>query len=259
MIVRTDAIVLRAIEYGETSQIVSLFTRQHGRMSVMARGSRRPKSRFGSTLQPMSYVQVIYYHKAERELQTLKEASHVHLLRSLSTDVARLTAGYRMVELVRVLTEPYDANPMLFNLLLHALLRLDEAPGRAANVLPYFQIRLASVLGFAPNVQKEEVLALPEEGGVLALDTGGVLPLASAPKAGVRASRSALRAFAVFARTDLDTALRMQLSEPLYAEVLRLVDAYLRHHIEGRYPTRVTEVMQQLIPPGAHEEVSNIS
>jgi DNA repair protein RecO (recombination protein O) len=251
MITRTDAVVLRALDYGETSQIVTLYTRQHGRVSVMARGSRRPKSRFGSTLQPMSYVQAVYYHKAGRDLQTLKEASHVHLLRSLSADVAKLTAGYRMVELVRALTEQEDPSPTLFALLLHALLRLDEAGENAANVLPHFQLRMAAVLGFAPDVRKEDVVALPEGGGVLALDSGGILPAGAAHKAGVRASRSALRAFAVFARADLDTALRMRLSADQHAEVLRAVDAYLRHHIEGRYPTRVSEVTRQLTAPGA--------
>ncbi|MEL7362835.1 MAG: recombination protein O N-terminal domain-containing protein, partial [Bacteroidota bacterium] len=48
MIVRTDAVVLRTLDYGETSQIVALFAREHGLLSVIAKGSRRPKSRFGS-------------------------------------------------------------------------------------------------------------------------------------------------------------------------------------------------------------------
>lgn len=244
MIVRTDAVVLRAIDYGETSQIVSLYTRQHGRVTLMAKGSRRPKSRFGSTLQPLAYVQALYYYRPQRDMHTLKEASHARRLSRVVQEVDRLTPGLRMVELVRGLTEPEDPNPTLFNFLLHALLHLEVAPERAANVLPHFQLRLASLLGFAPDVQREDVLALPPEGGVLTLATGAVAPPSGV--SGVRASRESLRAFAIFTRADLETALRLRLTEAQYDETLRLVDVYLRHHVEGHYPDRVGEVARQL-------------
>ena len=182
MIVRTDAVVLRAIEYSETSLIVTLFTRRHGQLTVMAKGARRPKSRFGSALQPMAYVQVVYYYKPERGLQTLTESAHVHVLNGISNSMAGITAGLRMVELVRALTEDAEQNALLFNVLVQSLLRLNEAEAHAANVLPYFQLRLAAVLGFSPDVRREAVQALGDEGGVLALDSGAVAPPGAAPK-----------------------------------------------------------------------------
>ncbi|MEP0549074.1 MAG: DNA repair protein RecO [Rhodothermales bacterium] len=246
MIVRTDAVVLRAIEYGETSQIVTLFTRQHGQLTVMAKGARRPKSRFGSSLQPMAYVQVVYYYKPGRGMQTLKEATHVRVLHGTAADMGRITVGLRMVELARVLSQDQEQNVLLFTLLVQSLLRLNDAPERAANVLPYFQLRLAALLGFSPDIDRDAVLALDDGGGVLALDTGAVLPTAAVPKAGLRASRAALRSFAVFARADLDTVMRMALDDDLRAEVNRLVDAFLRHHVEDAYPHRVSKVIDQL-------------
>ncbi len=246
MIVRTDAVVLRAIEYGETSQIVTLFTRRHGQLTVMAKGARRPKSRFGSSLQPMAYVQVVYYYKPGRGMQTLTEATHVRVLHGVSAEMAKITAGLRIVELVRVLSQDQEQNALLFTLLVQALLQLNDAPERAGNVLPYFQLRLAAVLGFSPDIDREAVLALGDEGGVLALDTGAVLPTVAVPKSGLRAGRAALRAFAVFARADLDAVMRMELDDDLRAEVNRLVDAYLRYHVEDAYPHRVSKVIEQL-------------
>lgn len=248
MIVRTDAVVLRAIDYSETSQIVSLYTRQHGRTSVMARGSRRPKSSFGSSLQPMSYVQAVYYYRPGRDMHTLKEAAHAHRLRYLTEDMSRLAAGFRIVELLRGLTEPGDPNPQLFNLTLHSLLHLDASDRRALNVLPHFQMRMASILGFAPAIERDAVAALGEEGGTISLASGAIGP-GGTGEGVVRASRAALRSFAIFARADLETALRMRLETPLYEETLRLVDAYLRHHVEGRYPDRVDAVTRQLLDP----------
>ena len=245
MIVRTDAVVLRAMDYGETSRIVTLFTRQHGRMTVMAKGARRPKSRFGATLQPLAYVQAVYYYRDGRTMQTLKEASHVHRFPALLADVERTLLGLRAVELVRALFEDEEPNPLAFNLLLHTLERLDGAPA-PFHVFAHFQLRLGALLGFAPDVQRQDVLALGEDGGTLALDTGAVLPLGAGARAGRRASRAALRAFAVFARADLETALRMRLEPEVAHEVRDLLDAFLRYHVEDAFPDRVRRVAAQI-------------
>ncbi len=252
MIVRTDAVVLRAFDYGETSRIVTLFTRQHGVLGTLAKGSRRPTSRFGATLQPTAYVQVVYYYKAERGLQTLREATHLQRFPRLATPDAdpealpRITAGLRIVELVRALLEERDANPPLFGLLVQTLAWLDAAPAHAANALPWFQLRLAAHLGFTPDVQREDVEAVGEDGGTLLLDTGTIAPAGFVGRASVRASRPALRAFAVFARTDLATAGRLRLDADQRTEIEALVDAYLRYHTEDVYPDRVRRVAGQM-------------
>ena len=254
MIVRTDAVVLRTLDYSETSLIVQLLTRQHGRIAVMAKGARRPKSRFGATLQPMAYVQVVYYYKEGRGLQTLTEASHVQRFPHLTTDLARLTVGLRLVELTHALLEEGEQNAPALGLLLQALAFTDGVPsppaaGPAAgpaNALPWFQLHLATLLGFAPDLDREALDALPEAGGVLVLSSGAVATAEAA--AGVAASRAALRAFAVFARAPLGTAGRMRLLPAVRREAEALADAFLRHHAE-RLPARVARVAAQMGTP----------
>lgn len=252
MIVRTEAVVLRAFDYGETSRIVTLLTRQHGVVGTLARGARRPKSRFGSTLQPMSYVQALYYHKPGRGLQTLKETAHLARFDRLATDLGRVTLGLRAVEVVRAVVEEGEAHPLALDLLVQTLAFLNAADGHLANALPWFQLRLASLLGFAPDIDREAVLALDDDGGSLLLDSGAIEPagggaFGTAPSAAAAgASRQALRAFAVLARTDLATASRMRLGEPVRREAEGLVDAYLRYHTESGYPERVRHVADQM-------------
>ncbi|MDX1418549.1 MAG: DNA repair protein RecO [Rubricoccaceae bacterium] len=248
MIVRTDAVVLRAFDYGETSRIVTLLTRRHGVIGVLARGARRPKSRFGATLQPMAHLQVVYYHKDGRGLQTLKEAAYVERFGRLGTDVERTTVGLRMVELTRALLHENDPNAPVLALLARALAWLDGArtdgPPRAANALPWFQLRLATLLGFAPDLSRDDLDGLGDDGALL-LDTGTVAPT-DAGHAALRASRAALRAFGVFALADLDTAGRLVLGDPVRREVEGLVDAFLRYHTEDAYPERVRDVAGQM-------------
>ena len=247
MILRTDAVVLRSMEYGETSRIVTLFTRTKGKIAVLAKGARHPKSRFGATLQPMSYIQVVFYYKPGRGLQTLSESTHLEVFHRVGRELERIGAGLRLVELVYALMQEEEQNPLVFDLLLQVLHWLDAADANVQNLLPYFQLRLATVLGFAPAVEREAVQALPEAGGLLALDTGAVLPLGAAPRSAARSTRTALRAFAICARADLETIMRMNLTPEVRIELNRLVEDYLRFHVEDAYPTRSNKIIGQLM------------
>ena len=132
----------------------------------------------------------------------------------------------------------------MLDLVVGALVHIDEAEENAANAVPWLQLQLASLLGFAPDVQREHVLALGDDGGRLRLDTGSVVPAGASD--GVRASRAALRAFAVLARTGLDVAGRMRLEGGVRREVENLADAYLRVHTESSLPERVRGVADQM-------------
>jgi DNA repair protein RecO (recombination protein O) len=249
MIIRTEALVLRSMDYRETSRIVTLFTRERGKITVLARGARQSKSRFGSTLQPLTYTQVVFYYKTTRSLQTLTESSHMELFSALGQDLEKLTIGLRLLELTGALMQEEQENAAAFNLLLEALRRLDTTPVHQANLLPYFQLRLAATLGFAPAIDREAVQHLPDDGGLLALDQGAVLPPGARPEHVLRASRAALRAYAICARADLETVMRMRLTAPVRRELERLVEAYLRFHVEDAYPTRSEKVIEQMSRP----------
>jgi len=247
MIVRTEAVVLRAMNYGETSQIVTLFTRDRGKVSVLARGARVPKSRYGSTLQPGSYIQAVLYYKPGRDLQNLSETSHVRAFLNTAQNLEHITLALRIVELTNALMQQEQYHPMVFNLLVQTLERLNDADARTGNLLPYFQLRLASILGFSPAIDRESVQALPEEGGLLLLDSGTIMGFGTAYSAWRRASRAALRAFAICARASLDDVMRMNLQPDVRTELDRLVEDYLRFHFEEAYPSRSARIIRQIV------------
>lgn len=247
-IIRTEAVVLHSLDYGETSQVVTLLTREKGKMSVMAKGARRPKSSFGATLQPMAYTQVVFYYKPTRELQILSESSHVESFHQLRRSLRAITVGLRVVELVDALMEAEDAQPAVLALTVEALRRLNQTEARAANLWPFVQLRLARMLGIAPAIERAQVEAVEEE-GLLSRANGGVYPADAAPEAPRRASRAALRAYAIFARADLDTVMRMELTSRVRREVEALVRDFLRYHVEEAYPERSQEVIAQLNRP----------
>lgn len=247
-IIRTEAVVLRSLDYGETSQIVTMLTREKGKLGVMAKGARRTKSQFGATLQPMAYTQVVFYYKPTRDLQILSESSHVESFHRLRRSLKHITIGLRIVELVDALIEEEDPQPDIFALTIQALRHLNRTDTRVANLWPYVQLRMAERLGIAPSIERANVEAVNEE-GLLSRANGGVYPADAAPEAPLRASRAALRAYAVFARADLDTVMRMELKSHVRQEVETLVRDFLRYHVEEAYPDRSQEVIAQLEHP----------
>lgn len=245
-IIRTEAIVLRSLDYGETSQIVTLFTRDKGKIGVMAKGARRPKSSFGATLQPMAYTQVVFYYKPTRTLQTLSESSHVESFHHLRRTLKSITVGLRIVELIDALMEEEDANSEVFSLIVQALRRLNTTDARVDNLWPYVQLQLARVLGVAPAVDRGNVEAVTGPEGLFSLADGGVYPIDATPEAPQQASRAALRAYAICARADLDTVMRLEMTPEVRREVKALVRDFLRYHFEETYPDRSQSVIAQI-------------
>ena len=246
MLIRTEAIVLRNLDYRETSQIVTLFTKEHGKVAVIAKGSRRAKSPFGSSLQPMSHTEVVYYSRSGRELQTLSESAHLRRYPAITSELDKITLGLRMVELVHALMPSGEVQADVFLLLQAVFEKLEAAPDRWQNLWPFFQLRMAGVLGFYPAVTRDAVQEVVDSHGVLQLETGSVASLDQFEGRAERASRQALRAFAVLAKAEIEVVLRMALAPAEYAEVLRLTESYLRFHVEEAYPTRSARVIAQL-------------
>ncbi len=255
-IVRTEAVVLRRIPFRETSQIVTLFTREMGKITVLAKGSRKPKSQFGGTLQPMAHIQAIFYYKPTRDLQTLSETAHLSVLNKISDDLDKIAVGIRMIELVQALMQQEEANPYVFDLLVASLRQLDRAEGHAINIWMFFQLRISGSLGFQPDVQRKEVEELSDAGGALLLDSGAIrssavnaqteAPHETGTSPAVAASRTALRAFAILARAELEVICRLNLKPAILVEVGNLVDRYLKFHFEDALPTRSDRVIGQL-------------
>ena len=243
-IVRTEAVVLRGLDYSESSRIVTLLTRKRGKVAVLAKGARRTKSKFGATLQPMAHTQVVFYYKPTRSLQMLSESSHMATYQTLNDRLPKITLGLRMVELTDALIGDENPQASVFELLVTVLHRLDAEDERPETLWPLFQMRLAEALGVAPAIRRDRVEAV-EDTGWLSLSDGGVYPIEARPSAAREAPRAALRAYAIIARADLDTVLRMHMTPAVRRRVQELVDVYLRHHFDESIPDRCRTVLAQ--------------
>jgi DNA repair protein RecO (recombination protein O) len=150
--VKTQAIVLRSIRYGEADRIVHLYTPHRGRVGAIAKGVRRSRSRFGGRLEPFFRLNLVL-HEGRGELLTVTSAETVDGHARLRADAGALDAAARACDALSRLFETNEPHPEVFNLLCNELALLDAEPARAtlANQLA-FRLKLLLAAGLAPQL-----------------------------------------------------------------------------------------------------------
>jgi DNA repair protein RecO (recombination protein O) len=149
---KADAIVLRSIRYGEADRILHLYTADNGRISAIAKGSRRPNSRFGGRLEPFFRLRMDL-HEGRSELHTVTGAHTLAGHARLRTDVRALDSATRACDAVARLFETSEPHPAVFNLLCRKLSLLDDEPARATRALTLaFRLKLLVAAGLVPRL-----------------------------------------------------------------------------------------------------------
>ena len=153
-IIKTEAVVLKVDNYRESSKLLTLFTRTHGKIRCIAKGVRKPEAKWGGTLQSMACLNIIFYYKENRNLNLISNAEYKYSNSNLYKNYEKLNIGYRIIEIVNKTTTDYHENQELFELLTLALRKLNYATKNYVNVLFKFEFDLAKILGFAFDIEK---------------------------------------------------------------------------------------------------------
>ena len=172
------AVCIRHWDFSETSQTVSLLTREHGIIRGLAKGAKREKGAFSGGLDVLTRGHLVAIVRPGRELATLTEWHLQETYRVLRQRLDANRAGLYMADLVHHMLTDQDPHPVLFDALAEALGELTDA-SRIGMALLMFQWRLLEETGYRPELDRdaESGHRLPEEGEVLAFSprAGGVV------------------------------------------------------------------------------------
>lgn len=227
---RDEGVVLRTVKLGETDRIVTLLTRSHGRVRAVAKGVRRPGSRFGARLEPTGHVALQCYRG--RELDVVTQVEALDVWRPLREHYGCLTHAVAMLEAADQVAPEREPNPELYRMLVGALRTLAERPSPV--VAPAFFWKLLSLEGFHPVL--DACARCGADGPFVAFDVaeGGVACAGCARLAGRRVGPEAVEVV----RRILGGGLAGVLADPPAAGVVveteRLAVAVLEHHLERR-------------------------
>jgi DNA repair protein RecO (recombination protein O) len=172
---KTDAIVLRSIRYGEADRIVHLYTPFRGRVGAIAKGVRRSRSRFGARLEPFFHVRVML-HEGRGELATVTGVDTVSANGELREHAETLDAAARACDAVSRLFETSESHPEVFRLLANelALLNAGRIHARAGNGLA-FRLKLLLAAGIVPQLAACVSCGEREHLGAFSAAAGGVV------------------------------------------------------------------------------------
>lgn len=130
-IIKTEAVVLSKMNYGDSSNIATLFTEELGKLSVIVKGGRSPKSKYGKVVDPLNYLQVVLYKKESREVQLLSGADMILHYPSIKSDLTKLSYAYAVIELVKNLIVEHETNRKLFKGIVKILERINSGDENA--------------------------------------------------------------------------------------------------------------------------------
>ena len=150
--IRTEAVVLRSIRYGEADRVLHLYTVDRGRVGAIAKGVRRARSRFGGRLEPFFRIEAML-HEGRGDLQTVTGAETVAAHPRLREHAGALDAAARACDALGRLFATDESHPAVYALLCNELALLDAHPERAgrANQLA-FRVKLLLAAGLTPQL-----------------------------------------------------------------------------------------------------------
>jgi DNA repair protein RecO (recombination protein O) len=149
---KSEALVLRVIPFRDTSRILTVYTAEHGLVSLLAKGVRGPKPRFGAALELFSVIDLVYYHKESRELQLLSQAMLLESHLGLGGHPLRFAYGMAVLEfLLKALSAP-EPPGRIYPLSLRTLEVLETSSLPALPALfRMFELKAISFLGHRPE------------------------------------------------------------------------------------------------------------
>jgi DNA repair protein RecO (recombination protein O) len=236
---KTEAVVLRSIRYGEADRILHLYTPHRGRLGAIAKGVRRARSRFGGRLEPFFRLR-IELHEGRGELMTVTGADTLDGHPRLRGDARTLDGAARACDAVGRLFETSEPHPAVFNLLCRALSLLDEQAGPAgprgrpapakATALA-FRLKLLLAAGLAPQLggcascgEREHLIAFSGAAGGVVCEACEAASFPLAPEA--------QHFMAAALAQPLNEA--PDASDPALGQVARAISATLEHHAHVR-------------------------
>lgn len=153
-LIETESLVLKSYNLAEADRIVVFFTREHGIVRGVAKGAKRLKSRFGSTLEPFSMVTLTYFQKEDRELVSIQNVEMVRSCFEAASEPAFLQTFSYIADLLTAFVPPHDPNEKLYRMVKACLETPLKSEKSLAAIRLYFELWLLRLSGYLPDWSK---------------------------------------------------------------------------------------------------------
>jgi len=246
---RVIAIVLKRRDQGEADRLLTVLTRDRGKVTLLAKGVRRPASRKAGHIEPFTQVDLLIAKGKSLDLVTQAETVEAH--RALREDLWRSTWAYYVAELADAFTVDEDPQALLFELVAETLDRLNRGDDPALAVR-YYEVHLLGLVGYQPQLFRCvacDALLQPEV-NFLSIERGGVF----CPKHGAHLVDTlalpvnVLKVLRYLQTRDWAQVAQLQLSPGINGQLETVLEWYIVYHLERtlRSATFLARLRKQL-------------
>jgi len=229
MLEKCEGIVIRTTDYAESNKIVTLFTREWGKVGVMARGAKKTNSRLTAVTQPFTYG--YFLMQRGRGLGGLQQGELISSMRSIREDIFLTAYASYVVELTDKSTEEKNPNPFLFELLLQTLQYMNE--GYDLDILVnIYEMKMLNVLGLYPVLNQCASCGRTEGNFAFSIREGGILCQHCLHKDHYhyKVSPATIRLLRLFYLLDLSRLGNISVKDETKAELKMIINAYYEEY-----------------------------
>lgn len=248
-ILKTEAILLKSWNFRETSKLLSFYTRDSGKIKMIAKGARGPKSPLKGRLEPLCHVQIVYYYKPTRELQLLTQAETINPHLRMFGHFEKTTLGLAAAELLDKSVADQDALPPLFDLLRDVLDVIDRSAGFTEGAVWFFESRFIDLMGYKPTwdacLRCGDPLSM--KGGFFQAENGGLLCHdCGSAHGGLQVSGETLEILFWLQKAAAGESVRLDPEPGRIAEIRKMFDLYFRTHIDRMRTLRAMKLYTEM-------------
>ena len=246
-LIETEAVIIWEMPQGDTSKILRVITKDYGKVSLIAKGARSFKNRFGGALELLNIFNIVYYYKESRDLQMLSKCNIIQHYEGIRSDLHKLAIGLSIAEILNELVIEEEPNEELFTLVTTSLDALEYTKKRYEMIYWYFLTQFLKISGFGIDIQccvrcgkEREVSDV-----YFSIESGGILCNKCAPAEGVRRlSRETVQVLKYVLSQKIENIGKLKTSQHTYKELNTLLDAFFRYHCEGYKTPQSLQLLQ---------------
>ncbi|NIT58269.1 MAG: DNA repair protein RecO [Aliifodinibius sp.] len=243
MITHTEAIIFKSVDYQESSKIVTAFTLEHGKIALMVRGVKKPKSKFSGLIEIGNILDVVYYYKPSRSVQILSEASYSIKNKNLRSDFEKMATMTSAIELISQLLHDDEINEPLFIFTKKMLIWLNSAEVHPPMLFPYIQIRLAELTGIGLQLDANNGM---DQTNYLNLESGLVTDKqVSSHSYKLTPNQFTYIRIALLAKSS--TLFNINFGTGELRQLIEHLDRYLKYHVEGLKARKSDAIFEQIL------------
>ncbi len=256
---RLEGVVLSHHDWGEADRLITLFSRERGKLRALAKGARKPRSRKAGHLEPFNRVSLLLAQG--RDLPLITQAETLATYPAFQEDLLRMGYGTYLLELIDRFTVEEEANPALYHLLLETLERLSQSQ-QPSFELRYFEVKFLDEVGYRPQFFHCVVCqaAIQPQDQFFSCEMGGVVcPNCAVQQRSLQpVSVQALKYLRHFQRSTYSEAQRAKIPPVTLREMEGLLRLYLQSILErGLNTPKFIHSIAQLKEPQAESSGTN--